>query len=105
MLVNSSDLKKPPTKSTARTTLWGVPAVNSAMAARKKLLTTAFVTRMRLKPKRRRIGAAGAGKSEEAGLERGQAEAELEEQWQEKGKRAHADAVEKAAHDAGIEGI
>ena len=114
MDVNSSDLKKPPTSSTASTTACGVPAVNSAIAARKRLLTTALVTSTRLKPKRRRIGAAvlfmamapaALAKVRSPDWSGVQAEAELEQQRQEEGKGAHADAVEKAAHDAGEEGV
>ena len=114
MLVNSSDFKSRPNQENGEMIQCGVPAVNSAIAARNRLLTTALVTSTRLKPKRARIGARGrlhgdgahgGGEGEQTRLHRVEAEAELQHQRQQKGERADADAIEKPADHAGEEGM
>ena len=92
----------------------GVPAVNSAIAARNRLLTTALVTSTRLKPKRRRIGAAvvfmataptALAKVSSPDCIGVHSEAELQHQRQQEGHGADADAIEEPADHAGEEGI
>ncbi len=57
MLVNCSERKKPPTRSTKTIKAIGVATVNAAQAARKAELMIAFATRMLRKPNHRRIDA------------------------------------------------
>ena len=109
MLVNCSDLKKPPTKSSRRIKPCGVIGVNIAGTPMKMALTSALITSTCLKPKRRRIGAAVVFMAmaptavENVSMpdwNGRQAEAELEQERQQKGRGADADAVDEAAHDA-----
>ncbi len=114
MLVNSSDLKNPPTSSTASTTAWGVPAVNNATAARNKLLTIALVTSTRLKPNRRRIGAAvvfmttaptADAKVSSPDCIGFNPKLSCNISGKQEGERADANAIEEPADHAGKEGI
>ena len=88
--------------------------VNSAGTPMKTALTSALVTSTRLKPKRRRIGAAvvfmamaptAVAKVSMPDWNGVQAEAELQHQRQQKGHGADADAIDEAADHAGKERI
>ncbi len=91
-----------------------MPAVNSAIAARNRLLTTALVTSTRLKPKRRRIGAAvvfmamaptALAKVSSPDCIGFRPKPSCNISGSRKGMRADADAIEEAADHAGEEGI
>ncbi len=110
MLVNSSERKKPPITRTPTIQANGTPGVKVAQAATSAALTRAFTVSARLKPKRRRMigidglhphGADDIGERDQPGLERGEPEAELEQERQQERHRADAAAVDEAADDSG----